>query len=131
MFAGIPADWYRKNKIKDYKGYYANVFYAFFSSTGMEAIPEESSNAGRLDMAVKFNGQVYLFEFFKVAEGEAKGKALQQIREKRRTDKYSALNQPIHLILLGAHNAPYKYHAASSLSFRHFAWIEFYRVQSA
>jgi hypothetical protein len=40
---------------------------------------------------------VYLFEF-KVVEGEAEGKALAQIREKRYADKYRALNQPIHLI---------------------------------
>jgi hypothetical protein len=63
----------------------------------MEVIPEESSNAGRLDMAVKFNGQVYLFEF-KVVAGEAEGKALQQIKEKKYADKYPAQNQPIHLI---------------------------------
>jgi hypothetical protein len=48
-------------------------------------------------MAVKFNGQVYLFEF-KVVEDDAEGKALAQIREKRYADKYRALNQPIHLI---------------------------------
>jgi hypothetical protein len=46
---------------------------------------------------VKFNGQVYLFEF-KVVEDGAEGKALQQIREKRYADKYRALDQPIHLI---------------------------------
>jgi hypothetical protein len=48
-------------------------------------------------MAVKFNGQVYLFEF-KVVEDAAEGTALRQIREKRYADKYQALNQPIHLI---------------------------------
>ena len=63
----------------------------------MDIIPEEVSNHGKLDMAVQFNGEVYLFEF-KVVEGEAEGKALAQIREKRYADKYRALNQPIHLI---------------------------------
>jgi hypothetical protein len=48
-------------------------------------------------MAVKFNGQVYLFEF-KVVEEEAEGRALQQIKDKKYADKYRALNQPIHLI---------------------------------
>jgi ATP-dependent exoDNAse (exonuclease V) beta subunit len=55
------------------------------------------SNQGRLDMAVKFNGQIYLFEF-KVVEEEAEGRALQQIREKRYADQYRSLGQPIHLI---------------------------------
>ena len=43
-------------------------------------------------MAIKFNGQVYLFEF-KVVEEEAEGRALRQIREKRYADKYRALDQ--------------------------------------
>jgi hypothetical protein len=46
---------------------------------------------------VKFNGQVYLFEF-KVVEDEAEGRSLQQIREKKYADKYRSLNQPIHSI---------------------------------
>jgi hypothetical protein len=46
-------------------------------------------------MAIKFNGQVYLFEF-KVVEEEAEGRALRQIREKQYADKYRALDQPIH-----------------------------------
>ncbi|MDR1647877.1 MAG: ATP-binding protein [Zoogloeaceae bacterium] len=97
LFAGIPADWYRKNDIDRYEGYYASVFYAFFASTGLEVFPEDSSHAGRLDMAVKFDGQVYLFEF-KVVEDKAEGKALQQIKDKHYADKYRALDQPIHLI---------------------------------
>jgi hypothetical protein len=48
-------------------------------------------------MAVKFNGQVYLFEF-KMVEEKAEGRALQQIREKGYAAKYRALQQPIHLI---------------------------------
>jgi hypothetical protein len=97
LFAGIPADWYRRNDIEHFEGYYASVFYAFFSSTGMDVIPEDSSHAGRLDMAVKFNGQIYLFEF-KVVEEEAEGKALAQIKEKGYADKYRALSRSIHLI---------------------------------
>ena len=48
-------------------------------------------------MTIKFNGQIYLFEF-KVVEGEAEGKAWQQIEEKKYADKYRALSLPIHLI---------------------------------
>ncbi|MDR3158831.1 MAG: PD-(D/E)XK nuclease domain-containing protein [Zoogloeaceae bacterium] len=90
-------DWYRKNEIDRFEGYYASVFYASFAALGLEIVPEDVSNAGRLDMAVKFNGQVYLFEF-KVVEDEAEGKALAQIKEKKYADKYRSLNQPIHLI---------------------------------
>ncbi|MDR0715810.1 MAG: ATP-binding protein, partial [Azoarcus sp.] len=97
LYASIPNDWYRKNDIDHFEGYYASVFYASFAALGMDIVPEDVSNQGRLDMAVKFNGQVYLFEF-KVVEDGAEGKALQQIKEKKYADKYRALDQPIHLI---------------------------------
>ncbi len=60
-------------------------------------VPEESSTAGRLDMAVRFNQQIYLFEF-KVTEIEPAGNALQQIKDQGYADKYRADGQPIHLI---------------------------------
>ena len=64
---------------------------------GLEIVPEDVSNQGKLDMAIKFNKQIYLFEF-KVVEDTAEGKALSQIKEKKYADKYRDLNQPIHLI---------------------------------
>ncbi|MDR2637471.1 MAG: PD-(D/E)XK nuclease domain-containing protein, partial [Zoogloeaceae bacterium] len=97
LYASIPNDWFRKNELDRFEGYYASVFYAAFAALGMDIVPEDVNNQGRLDMAVKFNGQVYLFEF-KVVEREAEGKALQQIKEKKYADKYRSLNQPIHLI---------------------------------
>ncbi|MDR2093412.1 MAG: ATP-binding protein, partial [Azoarcus sp.] len=97
FFAGIPADWHRKNPIANYEGYYASVFYAYFAALGLDVVPEEASYAGRLDMAVRFNGQVYLFEF-KVVELEPEGSALQQIKDRGYADKYRAAGQPIHLI---------------------------------
>ena len=97
FFAGIPADWYRNNPIACYEGYYASVFYAYFASLGLVIVPEESSNAGRLDMAVRFNHQIYLFEF-KVVAGEAEGRALRQIKERGYADKYRAEGCPLHLI---------------------------------
>jgi hypothetical protein len=101
LYAGIPNDWYRKNNIDRFEGYYASVFYASFAALGLEIIPEDVTNQGKLDMAVKFNGQVYLFEFKVVEEGkkeEGKNTALAQIKEKRYAEKYRTLKQPVHLI---------------------------------
>lgn len=97
FFAGIPADWYRNNPIARYEGYYASVFYAYFASLGLDIALEDSSNQGRLDLAVRFNGQVYLFEF-KVVELVPEGRALQQIKDRGYADKYRADGQPLHLI---------------------------------
>jgi hypothetical protein len=97
LFDGIPDQWFTNNSIAQYEGYYASVFYAYFASLGLDIVVEESSNAGRLDMAVRFNGQVYLFEF-KVVELTPEGRALQQIKDRGYADKYAAAGQPIHLI---------------------------------
>jgi hypothetical protein len=97
FFASIPHDWFRNNPIAQYEGYYASVFYAYFASLGLDIVPEESSNAGRLDMAVRFNGNVYLFEF-KVVELEPEGAALEQIKQRGYADKYRDRNEPIHLV---------------------------------
>ena len=97
FFASIPGDWYRNNPIARYEGYYASVFYAYFASLGLDIILEDSSNHGRLDMAVRFNRQLYLFEF-KVVELVSSGEALEQIKERGYADKYRAEGLPIHLI---------------------------------
>ena len=97
FFAGIPYQWYTKNDIARYEGYYASVFYSWFASAGLDVRVEESTNHGRLNMAVLFNEQVWLFEFKTVGKAP-EGTALAQIREKGYADKYRHLGQPIHLI---------------------------------
>ena len=80
-----------------YEGYYASVFYSHFAALGLDVVVEEGSSRGRLDMAVRFNAQVYLFEF-KVVELAPEGAALAQLKAKRYADKYRGLGRPIHLI---------------------------------
>ncbi len=97
FFASIPNDWYRNNSIAKYEGYYASIFYSYFAALGLDIVLEDVTNFGRIDMTVKFNGQIYLFEF-KVVELLPNGKALEQLIAKNYAQKYQALNQPIHLI---------------------------------
>jgi hypothetical protein len=97
FFASIPHDWYRNNPIAQYEGYYASVFYSYFAALGLEIILEDVTNHGRIDMTVKFNDNIYLFEF-KVVELVPEGKAIQQLIDKNYAQKYQSLNQPIHLI---------------------------------
>ncbi len=97
FYDSIPGDWYRNNPIAQYEGYYASVFYAYFASLGLDLTPEESSNAGRLDLTLRFNGQIYLIEF-KVVELAPEGRALQQIKDRGYADKHRGTGQPIHLI---------------------------------
>ena len=97
FFASIPYEWYSNNDIANYEGYYASVFYSYFAGLGLDIAVEDSSSHGRLDMAVLFNDNVYLFEF-KVVEMASAGAAMTQLKERRYADKYRALGQPIYLI---------------------------------
>ncbi len=97
FYASIPHQWYTGNTIAQYEGFYVSVFYSYFAALGLDIRTEESTNHGRIDMAVLFNGQVYLFEF-KVVEETPAGKALQQLRDMGYADKYRAMGCPIHLI---------------------------------
>ena len=97
FFASIPYEWYNNNDIAQYEGYYASVFYSYFAGLGLDIAVEDSSSHGRLDMAVLFNGCVYLFEF-KVVELASAGAAMAQLQERRYADKYRARGEPMYLI---------------------------------
>ena len=97
FFASIPYEWYTNNDIANFEGYYASVFYSYFAGLGLNITVEDSSNHGRVDMAVHFNNNIYLFEF-KVVELASEGAAMAQLQAKGYADKYRGLDQPIHLI---------------------------------
>ncbi len=97
FFATIPHQWYDTNPISRYEGYYASVFYSYFAALGLDIILEDATNQGRIDMTVKFQGRIYLFEF-KVVELVPDGRALQQIKDRGYAEKYRALGQPIYQI---------------------------------
>ncbi len=97
IFAGIPADWHRRNDIARFEGYYASVFYACLAALGLDLRVEDASAAGRVDLALRCEGRVYLFEF-KVIERAGEGAALRQLTERRYAEKYCATGEPVHLI---------------------------------
>ena len=97
FFAGIPHQWHTNNDIASYEGYYASVFYAYFAALGLDVNVEESTSHGRLDMAARAGGRVYLFEF-KVVEQAGPGAALAQLKQRRYADRYRSGSEPIHLV---------------------------------
>ena len=97
VFAAIPHQWYMNGPLAAYEGHYASVIHSCFLMQGFEPVGEDSGSRGRADMAIRFNGRVYLFEF-KVVERGPEGTALAQLREKGYADKYRELGRPIHLI---------------------------------
>ena len=97
FFASIPYEWYTNNDIARYEGYYASVFYSYFAALGLDITVEDSTSHGRLDMAVRFNGNVYLFEF-KVVEMAGEGAAMAQLEARGYAEKYRGAGEPIHLV---------------------------------
>ena len=97
FFASIPYHWYTNNDIARYEGFYASVVYSYFASLGLDVTVEDATSHGRLDMAVRSGGNVYLFEF-KVVEMASEGAAMAQLKERNYADKYRGLGQPIHLV---------------------------------
>jgi hypothetical protein len=97
FYASIANDWYRKNEMANFEGYYVSIFYSYFAALGLTIQLEDPTNHGRIDMAVLFNGHVFLFEF-KVVELNPAGQALQQIKDRRYADKYLDRGEPVHLI---------------------------------
>ncbi len=87
FFSSIPHDWYRKNTLANYEGYYASIFYCYFTALGIDVRAEDVTNQGQVDMTVFFADKVYVFEF-KVVELTEAGSALTQIKEKKYYEKY-------------------------------------------
>ena len=97
VFAAIPHQWYMNGPLAAYEGHYASVIHSCFLMQGFEPVGEDSGSRGRADMALKFNGRVYLFEF-KVVDRGREGTALEQLRQNGYADKYRSLGLPVHLI---------------------------------
>jgi hypothetical protein len=91
FFSSIPHDWYRKNQLANYEGYYASIFYCYFTALGLDVRPEDVTNQGQVDMTVFFDNKIYVLEF-KVIEMTESGSALAQIKKKRYYEKYINTN---------------------------------------
>jgi hypothetical protein len=98
LYAAIPHDWYRKNNLADYEGYYCSVFYCYFTALGLDVRAEDVTNHGNMDMTVLFADRAYIFEFKLVERQGASGKALAQIKARGYAEKYMARAKEVYLI---------------------------------
>ena len=73
------------------------MFYSYFTGLGADVTVEDSTNLGRIDMAVPAGGRTYLFEF-KVIEQSGAGSALAQLVERGYAEKYAARGEPVVLV---------------------------------
>lgn len=97
LFASIPHDWYRKNPLAQFEGHYASVFYSQLAALGLNVQAEDVTHKGKIDLSLKLENRVYLFEF-KVTDGEPDGSALQQLIDRDYAAKHRAPGVEITLI---------------------------------
>ncbi|MCB1920635.1 MAG: AAA family ATPase [Candidatus Competibacteraceae bacterium] len=95
FFASIPHNWYRKNDLANYEGYWASLVYCIFAALGVETRAEEVSHRGQVDLVIQYQGRIWLLEF-KVDGGSDGQKALDQIKIKGYHQRYAG--QPVTLI---------------------------------
>lgn len=95
FFAGIPHDWYRKNNIAEFEGFYSAMFYSFFAALGFDLIAEDTTNKGKIDLSLFFESTIFIFEF-KMKNNQKN--ALLQIKEKKYHEKYNLQYNELFLI---------------------------------
>ena len=93
LFSSIAYNNFTNNDIEKYEGFYASIIYTYFASLGCELIAEDVTNKGRIDLTIKFQNKVYIFEF-KVNKGDA----LEQIKEKKYYEKYLSPQNEVYII---------------------------------
>jgi len=95
FFAGIPHQWYVKNSIAEYEGYYCSVFYSFFAALGLTIKPEDMTNKGRIDFTVVMDKGIFIFEIKMKSNSQ---NAIEQIKEKKYHEKYLMEGKEIFLV---------------------------------
>ncbi|GAB6077583.1 ATP-binding protein [Hydrogenobaculum acidophilum] len=96
FFSSIPYHWYTKNELERYEGFYASIIYALFNGAGIIAIPEDTTNKGRIDLTAFMENKIYIVEF-KVVDSPSKD-PLKQIKEKKYYEKYMKEDKEIYIV---------------------------------
>ncbi|MFV9691063.1 MAG: ATP-binding protein [Desulfobacteria bacterium] len=98
FFASIPHDWYRKNRLAGYEGYYASIFYCYFTALGLAVTAEDTTNKGQIDLTVRLDNNIYIMEFKVIEKESSTGSALKQIKEKNYQEKFQQKGLTIYMI---------------------------------
>ncbi len=95
FFEGIPHQWYKKNDIAKYEGYYNCLFFTAFTAIGFETIAESSTKEGDADLTVLADTAIYIFEFKMI---KSPNSAMEQIKERGYYKKYLNYDKDVFLV---------------------------------
>ena len=93
LFASIPYNLFTNNKMYEYEGYYASLFYAYLKALGLEIVGEDVTNRGRIDLTIKMPNSIIIIEF--KVDGTS---ALSQVKDKNYHEKYLDADLPIYIV---------------------------------
>ena len=85
IFSSIPYVLFDSNKTEHF---YSALLLMYMQAAGFDATPERLGNKGRLDLSIKFEQDIYIFEL----KTDSADKALKQIIEKNYAGAYQNLN---------------------------------------
>jgi Holliday junction resolvase-like predicted endonuclease len=94
IFSTIPYTNYAKNIIAEYEGYYSSVVFVYLMGLGYDAVAEDVTNKGRIDLTLKTRDKILIIEF----KVDKKEEPIKQIRERKYYEKYLNENKKIYLI---------------------------------
>lgn len=92
LFTSIPYNNYTNNKIYEYEGFYASIIYSYLASLGLDIVAEDVTNRNRIDLSIKLDDNIFIFEFKVVDKNSDINSALKQIRDKNYAKKYKDKN---------------------------------------
>ncbi len=84
IYASIPYQLFIKKDIRESENYYQVVLYMYLAGSGIDVIPEDNTDKGRIDLTAIVFDKVYIFEF----KTDEKQEPLNQIIEKKYFEKY-------------------------------------------
>ncbi len=93
LYASIPYHLFVHNRMYEKEGYYVSVFYAYMKGLGVEAIAEDVTDRGRIDLPLVFPESIYIMEFKVNGTG-----SLEQIHAMGYYEKYTNAQKPIYLV---------------------------------
>ena len=93
IFSSIPYNYYTKNNIYEYEGFYASVVFSYLQSLGFDIIGEDVTNLGRIDITIRHKQAIYVIEF-KVGKEDA----MEYLKKQNYHQKYMIEDKPIYLI---------------------------------
>ena len=94
-FASIPNDWYRRNDMANYEGFYASIVYSYFCALGYDLIAEDVTNHGKIDLTIRMPDKILILEF---KLNSTALEAINQIKNRGYKEKYLSDNKPIYLV---------------------------------